>query len=74
MGMEVPGMRSSRRRGKGEVGAQSVPISLYHPRRGFGGVTSVCPTTELGPGEGVEPGIDGLAHTDAVVTNGVSLL
>jgi hypothetical protein len=30
-------------------------------------VTSVCPTPELGPGEGVEAGIDGLAHTDTVV-------
>ena len=67
MGLEVPGMRSSRRCGKGEAGAQPMPISLYHPRRGFGRVTSVCPTTELGPGEGVEAGIDGLAHTGTVV-------
>jgi len=67
MGLEVPGMRSSRRRGKGEAGAPPVPISLYHPRRGCGRVTSVCPTTELGPGEGVEPGRDGLAHTGTVV-------
>ena len=37
------------------------------PKGGFGQVTSVCPTTELGPSEGVEASIDGLAHTDAVV-------
>src|SRR4030095_12237705 len=67
MGMEAPGMRSSRRRGKGQAGAQPVPVALYHPRRGFGRVTSVCPTPELDPGEGVEAGIDGLAHTNAVV-------
>ena len=67
MEMEVPGMRSSSRRGKGEAGAQPVPVSLYHPRGGFGQVTSVCPTTELDPSEGVEASIDGLAHTDAVV-------
>src|SRR5215468_11598201 len=67
MGMEVPGMRSGRRCGKGQAGAQPVPVALYHPRRGFGRVTSVCPTPELGPGEGVEAGIDGLTHTRAVV-------
>src|SRR5437870_9684372 len=67
MGMEVPGMRSSRRRGKGQAGAQPVPVALYHPRRGFGRVTSVCPAPELGPGEGVEAGIHGLAHTGAGV-------
>ena len=44
-----------------------MPVALYHPRRGFGRVTSVCPATELGPSEGVEADIDGLAHTDAVV-------
>ena len=67
MRVEVPGMRSGRRRGKGQAGAQSVPVALYHPRRGFGRVTSVCPTPELGPGEGVEAGIGGLAHPNAVV-------
>src|SRR5262245_39092234 len=67
MEMEVPGMRSSSRRGKGEAGAHPVPVSLYHPRGGFGRVTSVCPTPELGPSEGVEASIDGLAHPDAVV-------
>jgi len=72
MGLEVPGMRSGRRHGKGEAGAQPMPVALYHPRCGCGRVTSVCPTPELGPGEGVEAGIDGLAHTTAVVTNGVS--
>ena len=71
--VEVPGMRSSGRRGKGQAGAQPVPVALYHPRRGFGRVTSVCPAPELAPGEGVEAGIDGLAHTNAVVTSGVSL-
>src|SRR5687767_2456875 len=44
-----------------------VPVALYHPGRGFGRVTSVCPTPELGPGEGVEAGIHGLAHAGAVV-------
>ena len=63
VGVKVPGMRSRRRRGKGQAGAQPVPVALYHPRRGFGRVTSVCPTPELDPGEGVEAGIDGLAHT-----------
>jgi hypothetical protein len=29
MEMEVPGMRSSSRRGKGEAGAHPVPVSLY---------------------------------------------
>jgi len=67
MRVEVPGMRSGRRRGKGQAGAQPVPVALYHPRRGFGRVTSVCPTPELGPGKGVEAGIDGLAHPNAVV-------
>src|SRR5215471_19766754 len=66
MGMEVPGMRSGRRCSKGQAGAQPVPVALDHPRRGFGRVTSVCPTPELGPGEGIEAGIDGLAHTRAV--------
>ena len=27
----------------------------------------MCPTPELGPGEGVEAGIDGLAHTGTVI-------
>src|SRR5207237_5349329 len=40
MGLEVPGMRSSRRCGKGEAGAQPVPQTLYHPPPGFGRVTS----------------------------------
>ena len=44
-----------------------MPVALYHPRRGFGRVTSVCPTPELDPGEGVEAGIHGLAHPNAVV-------
>jgi len=66
-GMEVPGMRSSRRGGKGQAGAQPVPVALDHPRRGLGRVTSVRPTPELGPGKGVEAGINGLAHTDAGV-------
>ena len=67
IGMEVPGMRSSRRCGKGQADAHPVPVALYHPRRGFGRVTSVCPTPELNPGEGVEASIDGLAHPNAVV-------
>jgi hypothetical protein len=44
-----------------------VPVALYHPRRGLGRVTSVCPTPELGPGEGVAAGIDGLAPTGTVI-------
>jgi hypothetical protein len=60
-------MRRRRRRGKGQAGAQPVLVALYHPRRGFGRVTSACPTPKLGPGEGVEAGIDGFAHTTAVV-------
>src|SRR5262245_37744594 len=67
MRVEVPGMRSGRRCGTGQAGAQPVPIALYHPGRGFGRVTSVCPTPEFGPGEGVEASIDGRAHPNAVV-------
>src|SRR5262249_33256398 len=62
-----PGMRRRCRRGKGQAGAQPVPVALYHPRRGCGRMTSACPTPKLDPGEGVEPGINGLAHTDTVV-------
>src|SRR5262249_46022210 len=62
MGMEVPGLRGGRRCGKSQAGGQPMPVALYHPRRGFGRVTSVCPTPELDPGEGVEAGIHGLAH------------
>jgi hypothetical protein len=65
-GLEGPGLRSSRRRGQGEAGAQPAPGALSHPRGGFGRVTSVCPTPERGPGEGIEAGIDGFAPTDTV--------
>ena len=34
MGLEVPGMRNGRRCGKGQAGAQPVPVALDHPRRG----------------------------------------
>src|SRR5262252_2683417 len=67
LGLEGPGMRRRCRRGTGQAGAQPVPGARDHPRRGCGRVTSACPTPQLGPGEGVEPGIHGRAHTETVV-------
>ncbi len=74
VGEEMHGFRVRRRCGKGETGLPSMPVPFYGPRDGLHWMTPVCPAAELFPQEVIESSIDGLAHTGAVITNGVSSL
>src|SRR5439155_3628516 len=64
---EVRGIPIGGGGGKGQTGAQPVPVPLHPPGGGFLRVSPVCPAAELCPGEVVEPVIDGLAHPGAVI-------
>ena len=74
MSEEVYSIRVRGGCGKGETVVQPMPVPFPDPSGGFGWVSSVCPAAEFLPRELIEPAVDGLAHADAVITSGVSLL
>src|SRR5215471_4242436 len=53
--------------GKGQTGVEPMPVSPHHPGCGLRGVTAACPTTELFPGEKVEPFEGRVTHTGPVI-------
>src|SRR5919197_2942906 len=78
VGQQVPGIGVGGRGGKGETGAYAMPVPPDGPGGGFPRVSPACPVAEFDPGEGIQPLVDGVAHSDAVVVgpapnNGVAL-
>jgi hypothetical protein len=65
--VEMDGVRTCGRRGKGPTGAEPMPISLDDPPNGFAWMSSVCSGPKLFPEEKIEPCINGLTHTGAVI-------
>src|SRR5687768_7376633 len=60
-------LRVVRRGGKGQAGAQPMPVTTRDPADRFARMSPACPGAELNPGEMIEPMISGLTHTGAVV-------
>ena len=64
---EMRGIQIGGGGGKGQTGTQPVPVPFHPPGGSFLRVSPVCPAAELCPGEVVEPVIDGLTHSGAVI-------
>ena len=67
VGQQVHGIGVGGRGGAGETGASAMPGPPDGPGGGFPRVSPACPVAELDPGEVIEPFVDGVAHSDAVV-------
>src|SRR6516165_1348745 len=61
-------VRVRRRGGKGQACAQSMPVAPGDPSDRCARMSPACPGSELDPGEMIEPIVDGLTHTGAVVS------
>ena len=67
VGQQVPGIGVGGRGGKGETGAYAMPVPPDGPSGRFPRMSPACPVAERDPGEVIEPFVDGLAHSDAVI-------
>src|SRR3989442_1652159 len=67
VGQQVRGIGVGDRGGQGETGASAMPGPPDGPGGGFPRVSPACPVAELDPGEVIEPFVDGVAHSNAVV-------
>src|SRR5215467_7040619 len=56
-----------RRCGQGQTSAQPMPIPPRDPGDRFPRMSPACPVAELDPGEMIEPIVNGLTHTSAVI-------
>jgi hypothetical protein len=67
VGQQGHGIGVSGRGGTGETGAYAMPVPPDGPGGGCPRVSPACPVAERDPGEVIEPGVDGVAHSNAGV-------
>jgi hypothetical protein len=67
VGQQGHGSGVGGRGGKGETGADAMPVPPDGPGGGWPRVSPACPVAACDPGEMVKPFVDGVAHADAGV-------